>query len=181
MGTPARQVAVWDPVVRVSHWCLAACVLGCLVLYEGGRWHEWLGYGALVLVVGRTVWGLIGPRHARFASFVVGPAHALAYAASLRKGQAPRHLGHNPLGGWMIIALLCLGALAGGSGALYVTDTFWGVGWLYAIHQVSSWSFAVLVPLHVAGVWWSSRQHRENLVLSMFTGRKPAAEPGDVP
>lgn len=181
MSTPPVQVRVWDPVVRVSHWTLAACVLACLILHEGSRWHEWLGYIALAVVVVRIAWGVIGPRHARFASFIAGPARTLAYATSARRGHAARHLGHNPLGGWMIVTLLTLGAVAGGSGALYVTDALWGVEWVYAIHQVSSWAFAVLVPLHVAGVWWSSRQHRENLVLSMITGCKAAPESGDVP
>ena len=41
------------------------------------------------------------------------PRATIAYARRLLHGDAPRHLGHNPLGAWMAIALLtCLPALA---------------------------------------------------------------------
>jgi cytochrome b len=171
---------VWDPLVRTAHWTLAACVLGCLWLHEGGTAHEVLGYAALGVVLLRTGWGFAGPRRARFADFVRAPSEVLAYAGAAARHHEARHLGHNPLGGWMIVALLLCGAIAGASGALYVTDRFWGEAWLIRVHQVFSWSFALLVPLHVAGVVAASRRHRENLALAMLTGRKRAAGPGDI-
>jgi cytochrome b len=173
-------VRVWDPLVRLAHWTLAGCVIACLWLREGGPLHEALGYGALASIGWRLVWGWIGPRHARFADFVRRPSTVLAYARGVAQGIEARHLGHNPLGGWMIVALLGCGALAGASGALYVTERFWGEAWVWRVHQVASWSFALLVPLHVGGVVLASRRHHENLALAMITGRKRAARSGDI-
>ncbi len=175
------SVAVWSLPVRLAHWALAGCVIACLVLHEGGRWHEALGYAALALALARTAGGFVArtPR-LRFRAFVRGLHATLGYARALLGHAEPRHLGHNPLGGWMILALLACAALAGASGALYTTDRFWGDPVVYTLHQVAGWSLALLAPLHVAGVAFTSRRQRENLVAAMLCGRKRAPAPGDV-
>ena len=107
-----REVRVWDPWVRISHWIVAAAFLvAYFVTEEELGLHVWLGYlvGALVLI--RVVWGLIGPRHARFADFVPTPRRLWEYLGGMLRGRAPRYLGHNPAGGAMIVLLLA--ALAG--------------------------------------------------------------------
>jgi cytochrome b len=165
----------------LAHWALAASVLGCLVLHEGGAWHEALGYSALAVAFWRVVLGVASRRrHLRFAGFVRGPAATGAYGMALLLRRAPRHLGHNPLGGWMIVGLLLAAVSAGVSGALFTTDRFWGDSLVYDIHRVAGWGFAALVPLHVGGVLVTSLMQRENLLRAMFTGRKRAAAPGDV-
>ena len=122
-----------------------------------------------MLVAARIVWGVIGSRHARFASFVSGPRAVLAYLRALRHGHAPRHLGHNPAGGAMIVALLALLVVVAGSGC---------VPWVDHLHHFSAHLLLVVIGLHLAGVVVSSWLHRENLVLAMLTGRK-SAEPTD--
>lgn len=177
----SAEVNVWSRAVRLGHWTLAGCVLTGLVLHEGGRWHEWLGYIALAVALWRTALGMWARApQLRFARFVHGPVATAAYARALRAGREPRHLGHNPLGGWMIVALLASAVVAGGSGALYATDAYWGDPVVHAIHQVAGWAFAGLVPLHVGGVLLTSWLQRENLLAAMLTGRKRAAAPGDV-
>ena len=175
------MVPLWSAAVRAGHWALAACIIACLWLYQGGRWHEGLGYVALGLATWRVALGL-SPRTSplRFAGFVRSPAVLRDYLRLLLIHREPRYLGHNPLGGWMVVALLACAVLAGLSGALYATDRFWGDSSLYALHQVTGWSFAVLVPLHVGGVIFTSLRQRENLVHAMLTGRKRAAAPNDV-
>ena len=176
-----RTVPVWSAAVRAGHWALAACVLACLWLYEGGNWHERLGYAALALALWRVALGLTtSTLHLRFTAFVSGLTVTLSYLRALVMRREPRHLGHNPLGGWMIVLLLASAVLAGGSGALYNTDRFWGDEWVYAVHRVAGWAFVVLVPLHVGGVLLTSLLQRENLVLAMFSGRKRKAAPGDI-
>ena len=101
------QVPVWDRFVRLFHWALAAGFFTAyLVEDELMGLHVWAGYliGALVLI--RVLWGIIGPRHARFADFVPGPARFTAYLGELIHGRERRYLGHNPAGGAMIVALL---------------------------------------------------------------------------
>ena len=175
----APTVLVWGPAVRLGHWALAGSVLACLWLHEGGPWHERLGYAALALAALRTSagWWARAPQ-LRFAGFVAGWRATAAYAAALLRRAGPRHLGHNPLGGWMIVALLGCALLAGGSGALYATDRFWGDPLLYALHRIAGWAFAGLVPLHVGGVLLTSWLQRENLLRAMLDGRKRAPAPG---
>lgn len=173
------QVRVWSVAVRAGHWLLAGSVLACLVLNDGGPWHLRLGWLALVVAVWRVLLGLVGPAADRFSHFVRGPSATWAHLVALRARREPRHLGHNPLGAWMILALLGAALLAGGSGALYDTDALWGDPTVYRLHQIGGWAFAVLVPLHLAGVALTSWRQRENLVAAMLSGRKRAPAPGD--
>ena len=177
----APTVRVWSLAQRITHWALAACVIGCVALYEGGTWHEGLGYAALALALWRVGRGSLGPADERFARFVRTPAATLAYARRWRRGREERHLNHNPLGAWMVLALLASALLAGGSGVLYETDRFWGDPVVYALHQIGGWAFVLLAPLHVAGVVLASRRHGENLVAAMVHGRKRAAAGDDRP
>jgi cytochrome b len=179
------EVRVWDPLVRIAHWGLAAGVLGAWLTGEmDGRTaaalHEWLGYAVLAVIALRVPWGWIGTRYARFSQFVRPPRQTLAYARALVAGGAPRHVGHNPLGGWMIVALLVMAAATALSGWLYVTDRFRGEEWLEETHEALADGLIALVALHLAGVAFSSLRHGENLVRAMITGRKRAPAPGDV-
>jgi len=128
----------------------------------------------LAVIALRMAWGWTGTHYARFSEFVRGPAHTLAYARSVAALSEPRYLGHNPLGGWMVVALLAMATAAGLSGWLSVTDRFWGVKWVQELHEALANTLYALVGLHVAGVIYTSVRHRENLVRAMFTGRKRA-------
>jgi len=87
-------------------------------------------------------------------------------------GREARFIGHNPLGGWMVVALLTMVALVGITGWLYTTDRFWGVPWVEEIHETLSDIFFLFVALHILGVIFTSVRHRENLPGSMLHGRK---------
>jgi cytochrome b len=164
---------VWDPLVRIGHWLLVVTVVAAwFTRHSPGAWHEWLGYATLAVVVVRVTWGFSGPPHARFADFVRSPRTTLQYVAALFRRREIRHLGHNPLGGWMVVALLVAVAFVGFTGWLYTTDRFWGVEWVEDLHDVSADALVGLVLLHVCGVVFSSVRHRENLIASMLHGRK---------
>ena len=169
---------VWDAFVRVAHWTLAACIIAAW--FARGAPHEWFGYAALGVVAPRIVWGFAGPAYARFGRFVRGPSRTLAYARRVLARQEERHVGHNPLGGWMIVALLGTVVLVGASGWLATTDRYWGVEWVQDLHEVLADVLAALAALHVAGVAYSSLRHGENLVGAMITGRKRPPAAGDV-
>ena len=178
---------VWDLPVRVTHWALVLAVGGCWATHYAGvewfTWHRRLGYTVLVLVAFRILWGFVGTRHARFASFVRGPRMLLAY---LRE-RGPATVGHNPLGALSVIALLALLLLQAGTG-LFANDEIMNMGPFYgwiapelsnritSLHRASSEWQLVLIGLHVAAVAYYVRVHRQPLVNAMITGRKPAAE-----
>jgi cytochrome b len=186
---------VWDRFVRLFHWGLAACVAIAAVtgFLLGATWidvHLWAGTVGLALVAARTLWGVWGPTHARFADFFTGPRAALAHLRDLRAGRVHRHRGHNPLGGLMVLALMGVvgllaltGALAYGgvlkSGPFAFAESF-AAGWTAReIHEALAIALLALVALHVGGVVFESRRLRENLARAMVDGRK-AIRPGDV-
>lgn len=174
----AGTVRVRTLEIRLIHWTLAAAVATAWFGEAGERLHEWAGYLVLGLVAVRVLLGFVGARHARFADFVRGPRAVLATLAALARGRPYPHLGHNPAGGAMILALLAGLALSAGSGALMVTDRFWGDPWIEALHETSSNLVVLLVPIDVAGALLSSLLERQNLVLAMITGDERWPPPG---
>lgn len=173
---------VWDLPVRLLHWtwvlALAAATLG---LWWFSRWHQPAGYTALAAMLLRLAWSGLGGRHARFTQFLRSPRATWAYARQVGRGTAPRYVGHNPLGAWMIVALMLnVGGLAF-SGWLYTSDRFWGDETVEDVHRTLAWSLLALVTLHVVGIVFTSLRQRENLVAAMFSGHKRDAAPGDVP
>lgn len=177
----AVQPRVWSRTVRLLHLGLIASVTVAWAFREDlSPVHEMAGYVALAAAVVRSAIGMAGGGYARFGQFVRSRAATLGYARQVLRGNAPRYIGHNPLGGWMVVALLgCIGLL-GASGWLYTTDLFWGYGWLAWLHAALGWTLLALVALHVGGVVFTSIAHRENLVTAMLTGRKAPPGPGDV-
>lgn len=168
--------------MRSLHWLLCAAVAAAwLTTLALLQWHEPVGYAAAAVVAARIAWGFLGGGHSRFGSFVRGPRVTLGYAARVLAHREPRYVGHNPLGGWMVVSLLaCVAALAA-TGWLYTaTDRFWGEPWLERLHALLAWSLLALIVLHVVGVVLTSIRHRENLVRAMLDGEKRAPAPGDV-
>lgn len=177
MNTEPRtpSTLVWDAPVRVFHWLLVACFAGAWLTAESEHWrlvHVTLGYTMAGLVAFRLLWGLVGTRHARFASFVRGPRAALAYLRSQLGPKPQHHIGHNPAGALAIVGLLVLVVLTAASGWATYGDL--GGGWLEELHEASANALLILVGVHLAGVAIGSLIHRENLVRAMFTGRKAA-------
>jgi len=174
----SRPVPVWPGWLRAAHWGLVASVLGALLsgfsLLGLAHWHEWLGGAAAAVMLLRVLRGLAGTGHHRWQRFVHGPRATWAYARQLHQGRAPRYLGHNPLGAWMILALLGTVAALGLSGGLLLTDAFWGDPDLAAVHAALAWGLMALVAGHLIGVVWTGHRERVPLVRAMLTGRKPS-------
>ena len=177
----APRVKVWDRTVRVLHWVLVLSVaIAWLTTLRFGDLHQPAGYVALAAVLLRTAWGCVGGRYARFRQFVRSPRATLAYLRRVSQRREARYIGHNPLGGWMILALMgCVSSL-GLTGWLYTTDRFWGDALIGDLHHALAWALLGMIALHVAGVILASIRHRENLVRAMVDGSKPAAQPLDI-
>lgn len=170
------KILVWDLPTRLFHWLMAASFAGAWLTAESERLrslHVVLGYTLLGLIAFRIVWGFLGSRYARFASFVTGPVPAIRYLKSLLGAKPEHHVGHNPAGGYAVLALLGLGALAGVSGWLSFDNP--GAHWLEEFHEGAAAAMLGLVMLHVGAVVLTGLVHRENLVRAMITGRKSGA------
>ena len=184
----AARRRVWDLPLRLAHWAIAIAVTGAFATHYAGTewfpWHRACGYAVVVLVAFRIVWGFVGTRHARFASFVRGPRAITGFLA----GRGPeKHAGHNPLGALSVLALLASLAVQGATG-LYANDEIANTGPFYgwispatsnrltSVHAWNSNLLIALVALHLAAIAWYGLVRRRPLVLAMLDGRRPAAE-----
>lgn len=174
-----QKILVWDWPVRIGHWLMVGGFVIAWLTSESESFrllHVWAGSAVISVAAFRLIWGFVGTRHARFSSFVRGPRTVLAYLGSLLRLQPRHHAGHNPAGGWAIVALLALVVLSGASG--WATYNELGGHWLEELHEGLAATLLAVVLVHLAGVFSGSLLHGENLVRAMITGRK-AGEPGE--
>ena len=187
----AGLLRAWDLPTRVFKWSLAA---GVVVAY-GATWlpdpalrlHKMAGYFILSLVIFRVVWGFIGARTARFASFVCGPRAILAHIRDNARGAGWRFVGHNPAGGVMLVTLLTLcalqglsglfardGVLAGGPFADRIGDETLSVA--TSAHRLGFYALLLVIVLHVGANVYRQTIKRDPLISAMITGVKPASD-----
>ncbi len=150
----------------------------------------------------RIVWGFIGTKYARFTDFVYSPKTTIDYLLSYIGANPKHYIGHNPLGGWMIVMLLLFLIFTTwsgleaygkkGKGPLAVEDMH-AVSVAIAdegervhdkndndnedefweeIHEFFANFTLFLVFVHIVGILISSSIHRENLIKAMITGKK---------
>jgi len=131
-----HTIKVWDIAVRIFHWSLVICfAIAYFTGDEESIIHIYSGYVILALISFRVLWGFIGSQHARFKDFVYSPKQVIHYAKSLFSKKPKHFLGHNPLGGYMVIALLVsLFAVTLSGLKLYAVDE--GKGPLARTYQV---------------------------------------------
>lgn len=178
---------VWDLPVRLFHWLLL--ILVCISVYTGLTggftemdYHMLSGYGILGLVLFRIGWGFIGSAHARFSAFITLRG-LWPYARKLLDRDQPPSTGHNPLGGWSVVALLLCLLIQAGTG-LFANDDIMLEGplthlisdemsdRLTAVHEINVVVLYVLVALHVSAIAFHELYKGERLLLPMLTGRK---------
>lgn len=186
------EVHLWDPALRVFHWLLAAAVIAAWSLGQFGEamgitrmtLHFWCGYFIIALLGFRLIWGLIGPRPARFAHFLRGPGATLAYMGRLHRREPSHWPGHNPMGALAILAMLAALAAQIATGLIADPEDFINIGPLagkvsgatsrkaVGWHVTGSWIILALVVLHVAMILFYRFWKREDLIRPMITGRK---------
>lgn len=166
-------VEVWDLPLRLYHWMLAAAVL--IAYFTANVFdtvHEVAGYAALALISFRLVWGFYGSRYSCFRSFIRPLRTVAPFVRQLARGRVGHYLGLNPAGALMALTLLVSLAVSTISGWMQLTETYFGVAWVEAVHAYSSELVLILAVVHVLGVLAMSAVQRENLVRAMLTGRK---------
>ncbi|MGP3697564.1 cytochrome b/b6 domain-containing protein [Rhodobacter sp. NSM] len=186
---PALEtVRIWDPLLRIFHWALAAAVVLAWGLGKFGpdimTLHFFAGYAVLGLLAFRLLWALVGPRPARFTSFVYRPTEIAAYVAEAWRPKPSYWRGHNPLGGLFIVAFLVVLVLQVLTGLVADPDDFVNVGPLAS--SVPSWVAGKapgwheflgdltlgLVALHLSAIAFYRIWKHEDLIRPMLTGLK---------
>ncbi len=180
--SPISPVRVWDVPTRLFHWLLFALVCFSWGSAEYGKMdlHRLSGSIVLGLVTFRLIWGFIGSNTARFGGFLRSPAGALAYLRSDSAG--PRTPGHNPIGGYSVLAMLLLLMLQIGTGLFSVDIDGLESGPLSflvsfdqgrtaaAIHSLSFTVLQIVVAIHILAVLFYLVVRKRNLVVPMITG-----------
>ncbi len=186
----AKNLRVWDLPTRAFHWALVICIVGAIVSIKMGEtgWHFRFGYAILGLLLFRLVWGVVGPRYARFSSF---PPRLIAAWKSLR-GAPDSHAGHNPAGALSVYALLASCSFQVISG-LFSND---GILWdgplrkwvagstsdmITGLHLANRWLLIGLIALHVAAIIWYRAARGRRLTSAMISGLSDQAPAGSEP
>lgn len=190
MTPPRTRIRVWDLPTRIFHWALAGLVVFSFTTGTiGGEWMAWhlkSGYAILALLLFRLAWGFTGSESARFAAFLRGPRAALAYARETFAGRHPIIAGHNPLGGWMVLAMLAAVAFQvttglfsddeiATQGPLAVKVANDTVSRMSGLHQWGRWAVVALVVLHVVAIAVYRWRWKARLVGPMLHGKMNAA------
>jgi len=182
-----RNTLIWDFPTRIFHWVLVIAFTAAWVTSENDRFlfhHVFAGYLLIGLLIFRLIWGMFGSRYARFRSFAYDWPSSTAYIKALITGNAARYIGHNPAGSYAIFAILVMILFVTVTGILvlggeeghgplkgFVSYEF-GIQ-AKELHRISVYVMLMLVLLHICGVVVESLYHKENLVWSMISGRKP--------
>lgn len=169
-----QTVRVWDPLVRFFHWSLAFAFLANYFFTEGGEgWHRWIGYAAVAWICVRIVWGFVASGAARWSDFWPTPARVKEHVQGLIHGNDKHRLGHSPLGALVMILMMAAMLLLGLTGYMFEEiDRYWGEEWLETLHEWIADGLAGLVVLHLLAATVESIRLRDNLPLSMITGRR---------
>jgi cytochrome b len=189
---PAKGMSrrVWDLPTRLFHWALTALII---MQYATGeyhvldmRWHYWLGYATLALIAFRVLWGLVGSQTSRFAEFLRGPDVVLRHIHAYVYQNPQSSIGHNPLGGWSVLALLACVLVQAVSG-LFASDDVSEQGpfadhvsakTMHIMTRLHDWNqnlLLILIALHVVAVLLHLVLKHDNLIVPMLSGRKNLA------
>lgn len=194
-GMTLARERVYDPVLRLIHLWNGLLIT---VLLAGGQviplldfdwpaiplWHlhRWLGYGLVLGLGARLIWGLTGPGHARWRA-MWWPAAWLRALRQRRFFTAPERFGHHPLAsGAYLAAYLLLFVLAGTGLVLAAIDQDTGplYPWLaYAVewkapvrlvHELAQYGVALFLLAHLAALILHESRHGVPVAQAMVSG-----------
>lgn len=187
------RVTIWDLPTRLFHWSLVLLIAAAWWTQEqdDSELHSRIGYAVISLLLFRLGWGFVGSDTSRFASFIRGPRRALLYLREMF-GSAPAagHVGHNPIGGYSVAAMLACLAVQTGTGLfIYDGDFFWGplndlvsedtADVLEEVHEFNFNLLLGLIGLHIAAILYYRLAKKQDLVRPMISGEAelPAGTP----
>jgi cytochrome b len=184
-GQARKTIRLWDSPTRIFHWLLVILVTVSYFSAEEGEMeiHEISGITVLVLVIFRFIWGFVGSSSARFSHFVRGPRAVIDYIRALLRRDPPHTAGHNPLGGWVVVAFLLMLLVQATLGLFSKDDIFYEGPLTYMITDDTSDTISgihhelfefilILIGIHVAAVIGYWLVFKENLIKAMITGKK---------
>lgn len=173
-----NTMRIYDWPTRIFHWLFVGSFLAAFAIAKtlddesaAFPFHMLLGLTLSVAVVLRVIWGLLGSRYARFASFQLRPTELLSYFTNLVTRNGARYAGHNPASSWAALVMMALALGLGVSGYL-MTSSSGNKETFEDLHELMANAFAVVAGMHVAGIILHTLMHRDAIGMSMIHGSK---------
>jgi cytochrome b len=168
-----QTILVWDIPARLFHWgfaisITAAITIGLLVDDERSLFqlHMLFGIVALFLLIIRLLMGVVGSRYSRFTSYPIAPREISRYVISAIVSKTKLYAGNNP--GSAVAAVLMFLLVV----ALFASGIGSDAEAIEELHEFFAWALLAVIVLHLAGLLWHTIRHRENIALTMVTGKK---------
>lgn len=185
------MVIVWDLPLRIFHWAMVCVVTTAAITgYLAPEWwlniHVLAGYALGYLIAFRVAWGFLGSYYSRFSSFPLNIKAVGNHLLSILKTRPNAHVGHNPVGAWVIVGLLMLMLLLvltglivlGGQenlGPLAAFISFKVGDFTEDIHEILSGLLIGAICVHLLGIFVEVKIFRHPILKAMISGKKPVA------
>ena len=179
---------IWTLPTRIFHWMLVFYILLTFIISEEERlldYHAAFGYGIMILILFRLVWGVMGPRYSRFSHWPLSKREIIDFVRSLSNPKK-YYAGHNPAASLVMIGIILVTLLIVLSGMLtygiqegkglfsWLNSSFFKEMKLFEeIHEFFSTLLLLLIAAHLGGVTVDHLLHRESgTFYSIFGGYK---------
>lgn len=180
-------IKLWDTPIRVWHFAIIILLIGLWgsAKFNAFSIHRALGILMMSALCFRLYWGIVGGSSSRFSHFIKGPKTIFSYVKSsrLKEKSNAMQAGHNPIGGWSVLAMLTALILQSISG-LFSVDidglnsgpmarlVSFDVGRVIAkIHAISFHFVIGFIILHIAAIGFYLIVKKTNLITAMITGK----------
>jgi len=174
------RILVYDAPTRIFHWLFAVGLIAAVsIAWIAGEHSAAFGYHAIIglvlalMVLLRIVWGFVGTRHARFRALAFRLGEVVEYFRGVIRGGGRKYVGHNPASGYAALVMLALSLVVVASGLIMVSGG--GKVWK-EVHEIATYTLIAVAGVHVIGVIVHTIRHRENITMSMVSGRKTGEE-----
>ena len=182
-----NKLFVWDLPVRLFHWLLVISLIAAWYTSDGERglieYHLQIGSFILGLIIFRIIWGVVGTKYAKFSQFIPNKKSLIYYLKNVKKEKEYKTVGHNPVGGLMVIFMLTL-ILSQAISGLFMNDDVFTSGPYYSSANSAVQKFMSLIHnncfdvilvvsfLHISAALFYLFVKKANLILPMITGYK---------
>jgi len=191
--TQASPVNVFDPLLRIVHWWIVLAVVALIStsqladLFEESttekllwQWHIVSGYCLAAGLMVRVLWGLVGPKAARWSDLW----HPSAWAGMVSLRWPRPRRGHDAMAslafiGFYLIVLMMVGTGLGLAATEFDTgplaSVFGGMRRLEDLfkepHEVGFTLILIFIGLHLAALVFHQRRG-DKVAQSMVTGKQ---------
>lgn len=186
-----NKTYVWSFLGRLSHWLLALSFFACYIssFYENLLLlHVSLGFFVLAMLLKKIVWGLIGPRYARWSDYKFALKDLkLYFKRKIEDRYREIEAGHNPASSWFAFLITWIGIFACVSGLIlygvqeakgvlsFLNKDYFTHMYIYEqIHIILVYIMLTMIFFHIAGVLIEQFYHKTNIIMAMVTGYKKA-------